>query len=73
MVYPKEIHIRPMKRKLASCSSPGRLSFSTEPLETSAEKRRLAIIHELLHLKYPNHGKMFKNMLKYYLKKYDSN
>lgn len=72
-VNPKEIHIRPMKRKLASCSSRGRLSFSAELLETSAELRRHAIIHELLHLKYPNHGKMFKTMLKYYLKEKDNN
>lgn len=67
-VEPKEIHIRPMKRKLASCSSRGRLSFSTELLESSAEVRRHTIIHELLHLKYPNHGKMFKIMLNYHLK-----
>lgn len=66
-VVPKKIHIRPMKRKLASCSSRGSLSFSTEVLESSAEVRKHTIIHELLHLKYPNHGKMFKIMLKYHL------
>ena len=65
-VEPKEIHIRPMKRKLASCSSRRRLTFSSELLETSLELRRHAIIHELLHLKYPNHGRMFKLLLDLY-------
>lgn len=65
-VKPKEIHIRLMKRKLASCSSRGRLTFSFELLETSAEVRRHVIIHELLHLKYPNHGRMFKLLLNLY-------
>lgn len=71
-VEPREIHIRPMKKKLASCSSRGRLSFSTELLEKSVELRKHAIIHELLHLKYPNHGKIFKILLKTYIKKVDS-
>ncbi|HHI30372.1 MAG TPA: M48 family peptidase, partial [Candidatus Methanoperedenaceae archaeon] len=28
-----------------------------------------AIIHELLHLKYPNRGKMFKTLVDAYLRK----
>ena len=28
-----------------------------------------AILHELLHLKYPNHGKMFKALFKAYLRR----
>lgn len=31
-VQPKEIHLRPMTRKWASCSSNGRLTFNTELL-----------------------------------------
>ncbi len=31
-VKPKEIHIRKMKRKLASCSSKGRLTFDVSIL-----------------------------------------
>ena len=58
-----------MKRKLASCSSRGRLTFATELLEETPEARAYAITHELLHLRYPNHGKMFKSLLKIYLRK----
>jgi hypothetical protein len=68
-VNPKEIHIREMKRKWASCSSKGRLTFSFELLEKSFEERANAIVHELLHLKYPNHGEMFNALLKTHLSK----
>jgi predicted metal-dependent hydrolase len=68
-VEPKEIHIRDMTRKWASCSTRGRLTFSTKLLKKPPRIRNEAIIHELLHLKYPNHGRMFKALLKIYLEK----
>ncbi|GAB5047251.1 M48 metallopeptidase family protein [Thermodesulfovibrio sp. TK110] len=68
-VKPKEIHIRKMKRKLASCSSKGRLTFDITLLNETKEVRYKAILHELLHLKYPNHGKMFTIVLKTYLER----
>lgn len=68
-VKPKEIHIRGMKRKLASCSSKGRLTFSFDLLHLPKEHRDKAIVHELLHLRYPNHGKMFETILNAYLNK----
>lgn len=66
-VAPKEIRLRPMKRKWASCSSRGRLTFDTALLNEPAAFRREVIVHELLHLKVPNHGKLFKSLLKTYL------
>jgi predicted metal-dependent hydrolase len=66
---PKEIHIRGMKNKWASCSSKGRLTFSFALLDEPKKIRTEAIVHELLHLKYPNHGKMFKSLLVAYLNK----
>lgn len=68
-VEPKEIHLRRMKRKIASCSSKGRLTFDPALLEESDEIRSKTIVHELLHLKYPNHGKMFKTLVDAYLRK----
>jgi hypothetical protein len=62
----KEIHIRRMKTKWASCSSRGRLTFDRALLRQPKEERSRIIVHELLHLKYPNHGKMFKILLKAY-------
>lgn len=64
---PNEIHIRGMTRKWASCSSRGRLTFSFELLNKTDNFRAKVIVHELLHLKYPNHGKMFTSLLTAYL------
>jgi len=66
-VKPREIHIQPMKRKWASCSSKGRLTFDKTLLDQPEKVRTKIILHELLHLKYPNHGKMFKSLLATYL------
>jgi predicted metal-dependent hydrolase len=66
-VEPKEVHVRPMRRKWASCSSKGRLTFNTELLGEPALFRREVIVHELLHLKLPNHGKVFRSLLRAYL------
>ncbi len=57
-----------MKRKWASCSSRGRLTFDPDILEKDREFQDESVIHELLHLRYPNHGRMFKQMLEMYLK-----
>lgn len=66
---PKEIQIRQMSRKWASCSSKGRLTFSFELLEKDFEDRAKVIVHELLHLRYPNHSEMFNSLLKVHLQK----
>ena len=63
-----EIHVRAMKRKLASCSSKGRLTFDSSLLEQPKEFRSEVIVHELVHLRIPNHGKMFKAVMKSYLR-----
>jgi len=64
-VSPKEVQIRDMKHKWASCSSRADLL-----LQGSANAGRAfikeVVIHELLHLKIPNHGKLFKLLLKSY-------
>jgi hypothetical protein len=60
--------IRPMKRKWGSCFTAGRLSFNTELLTAPAKVRKRVIVEELLHLKVPNHGKLFKALLRAYLK-----
>lgn len=63
-VEPKEIRLRQLKNKWASCSSNGRLTFNTQLLNQPARFRAEAIVHELLHLKVPNHGKLFKELMK---------
>jgi predicted metal-dependent hydrolase len=69
----REIRVRFMKRKWASCSSQGRLTFNTELLQMPADFRAAVIVHELLHLKVPNHGPLFRNLQKAFLQRYGIN
>jgi len=68
-VEPKEIRLRRMKREWGNCSSAGRLTFDVSVLEKPENVRLEVILHELLHLRYPNHGTMFNTLLNLYLKK----
>jgi len=65
-VSPKEVQIRDMKHKWASCSSKGRLTFPKDLLTQDRAFIKEVVIHELLHLKIPNHGKLFKLLIKSY-------
>ena len=64
---PKQIRVRSMKSKIGSCSSKKIITFDSSVLCLDEPFRREAIIHELLHLRYHNHGKLFKTVLKTYL------
>ncbi len=66
-VYPKQIHIRAMKRKWGSCSTAGRVSFDVELMRQPAAFRKRVIVEELLHLRVQHHGKLFRSLLKAYL------
>ncbi len=52
-----------MKRKSGSCSTAGRVSFDIDLLRQHADFRKRVIVEELLHLRFPNHGKLFKSIL----------
>ena len=65
-VSPKEVHMRKMRRKWASCSARGRLTFNYDLLREDLPTRNKVVLHELLHLRYPNHGKMFHSLLEAY-------
>lgn len=65
------ISIRPMTRKWASCSTNGRLSFNLELLELDREIGDYVIVHELLHFSAPNHGKLWKMLMRAHLGAYE--
>lgn len=66
-VRPARIHVQSMKRKWASCSTAGRVCFSTALLREEAAFQDVVIVHELLHLRIPNHGRLFRSLLTAYL------
>ena len=66
-VRPGQVRVQKMTRKWASCSAKGWVSFSKDLLGEPAKFQDYVIVHELLHLKVPNHGKLFKSLLSAYL------
>ena len=70
-VNPKVVQLRRMRRKWASCSTAGRVSFSTDLLRKPRKFRDFVIVHELLHLQVPNHGKLFHSLLKAYVPEWE--
>jgi predicted metal-dependent hydrolase len=66
------IHIRPMRRKWASCSTSGRLNFNDELLPLDFQLTDYVIVHELLHFLVPNHGKLWKSLMRAHLGNWES-
>ncbi len=66
-VHPSQIRVQRMRSKWASCSSHGWVSFSDDLLVEQQELQEYVIVHELLHLRVPNHGKLFRTLMSLYL------
>ena len=66
------LSMRPMRHKWASCSTAGRLTFNVELLQLDRELGNYVIVHELLHFFVPNHGRLWKSLMRAYLGEYES-
>ena len=65
------LYVRPMRNKWASCSTVGTLSFNDELLGMERELGDYVIVHELLHFTVPNHGKLWKSLMRVHLGDYE--
>jgi predicted metal-dependent hydrolase len=65
------ISVRPMTTKWASYSTTGRLTFDALLLELREELQDYVIAHELLHFHAPNHGKLWKSLMRAHLGDYE--
>src|SRR5439155_10862169 len=65
------IAVRPMTTKWASYSTAGRLTFDALLLELREELQDYVIAHELLHFDAPNHGKLWKSLMRAHLGEYE--
>ena len=61
------ISVRPMNAKWASYSTAGRLTFDESLLKLRGELQRYVIVHELLHFHVPNHGRLWKSLMRVHL------
>ena len=66
-IRPKRVEVRQLTRKWASCSTSGRLILSRRLLREGRGVQDYVIVHELLHLRVPNHGKLFKRLMDVHL------
>ena len=67
----RSLVLRPMKNKWASCSTSENLSFNLELLSMDRRVGDYVIVHELLHFSVPNHGKLWKSLMRAHLGEYE--
>jgi predicted metal-dependent hydrolase len=60
-----------MKNKWASYSTTGRLTFDNSLLDVREELQDYVIVHELLHAHVPNHGRLWKSLMKAHIGNYE--
>lgn len=52
-----------MRHKWGSCSSAGTVTLASGLLDQDARFQDYVIVHELLHLRYATHGRVFKALM----------
>ncbi len=61
-VFPHDVKLEKIKQ-WGYCSSDGAICFNSDLLFKRKEIQIYVIVHELLHLKTPNHGKLFQALM----------
>jgi len=62
-VNPKVIRLQEMTRKWGSCSSRGTVTLAVDLADQEERFQDFVIVHELLHLRFPTHGRLFKVLM----------
>jgi len=62
-VSPRVVRVQAMRRKWGSCSSAGTVTLARDLCEQEGIFQDYVIVHELLHLRYSTHGRMFKVLM----------
>jgi hypothetical protein len=60
---PRAVRVQQMTRKWGSCSSRGIITLAEDLAEQAPAFQDFVIAHELLHLRMPAHGKVFKALM----------
>jgi predicted metal-dependent hydrolase len=66
-VKPTRIQVRAMQTKWASISTNGSMTLDLDLLRLPQELGEFVIVHELVHLLAPNHGRVFKSFMHAYM------
>jgi predicted metal-dependent hydrolase len=62
-VNPRVIRVQDMRRKWGSCSSAGTITLASDLVDQVPRFQDFVIAHELLHLRVPTHGRLFKALM----------
>ena len=62
-VQPRLVRVQRMTRKWGSCSTSGIVTLAADLADQDSDFQDFVIAHELLHLRVPNHGKLFKALM----------
>ena len=60
---PRIVRVQRMTRKWGSCSTTGIITLAEDLIDRDMGFQDFVIVHELLHLRVPTHGRMFKALL----------
>ena len=66
-VDPRIVRVGRMTRKWGSCSTLGTVTLAADLTYQSPGSQDFVIVHELLHLRLPNHGKLFRATMTAYV------
>lgn len=73
-VQPRLVRVQTMTRKWGSCSTLGTVTLAADLVDQDAAFQDFVVAHELLHLRVPNHGRLFKALMTVHVpiwKRYD--
>jgi hypothetical protein len=62
-VNPRAVRVQAMRRKWGSCSLKGTVTLASDLADQAPRFQDYVIVHELLHLRVPNHGRLFKALM----------
>lgn len=62
-IAPRIVRVQRMTRKWGSCSTKGIVTLAEDLADQKRAFQDFVIVHELLHLRLPNHSKVFKALM----------
>ena len=66
-VSPRVVRVQRMTRKWGSCSTAGTITLAADLNEQNPGFQDFVIAHELLHLRVPTHGRLFRALMTLHL------
>ena len=62
-VNPRVVRVQTMRHTWGSCSTAGTVTLASDLLDQDVRFQDYVIVHELLHLRYGTHGRVFKALM----------